>query len=103
MTTENPHKNIKKMIQYSEDGITSKELFKNTKINSTLFCMAKGTKLSEHTSTKEGIIFVLEGQGVFTLEGKEIAMIPGVMISMNQNALHSLEVEENTAFILLLC
>ncbi|MFH1391174.1 MAG: cupin domain-containing protein [Candidatus Diapherotrites archaeon] len=102
MIDEKNYKNIEKLIQYSEGGITSKELFKNNKINSTLFCMAKGTKLSEHTSTKEGFIFVLEGKGTFNLEGKEIVMLPGVIISMKQNALHSLKAEENTSFMLLL-
>lgn len=99
----NNWKNLSKLIHYSEDGILSKVLFKTDKSEATLFCMAKGTELSEHTSTREGFIFVLDGKGVFNLEGEEIAMLQGVIIHMRKNAVHSLRAEENTSFILLLC
>jgi len=99
---ENPYKNIKDNISYSRGGITSKVIVKTEKSNVTLFCMAKGTDLSEHTSTKEGIVFVLEGKGVFTLKGKKIAMSDGVMIRMESNAVHALSAEEDTSFLLIL-
>jgi|TARA_Y100000310_G_scaffold186388_1_gene186538 nitric oxide dioxygenase len=95
-------KNLNNLIEYSKDGILSKELFKTDKINVTLFCMAKGTEISEHTSTKEGFIFVIEGKGVFNLEGEDITMLPEVLISMKKNAVHSLKAEENMTFVLLL-
>ena len=95
-------KNLNNLIEYSNRGILSRELLKSNKINITLFCMAKGTEISEHTSTKEGFILVIEGKGVFNLEGKDIMMLPMVFISMKKNAVHSLKAEENTTFILLL-
>lgn len=94
-------KNLKELIEYPREGILSKEIIKN-KLNVTLFCMAEGTEISEHTSTKEGFVFVLEGKGVFNLEGEDIEMLPGVFISMKKNAVHSLKAEENTAFLLVL-
>jgi len=51
--------NIKNLIEYSPNSITSKVLAKG-KNNVTLFCMAAGTELGEHTSTKEGFVYVLE-------------------------------------------
>lgn len=94
--------NIKKLINYSEKGIVSKEIFKTDKVDATLFCMAENTSISEHTSTKEGIVYVLEGSGKFNLEGKNIDMIPGVIIFMKNNAVHSIKAEKNTSFILIL-
>ena len=88
--------NIKDLIEYPKNGIFSKELVKNI----TLFCMAKGAELAEHTSTKEGFIYIIEGKGIFNLEGKKIKMLPGVFIHMNNNAVHSLKAEKNTSFIL---
>ena len=64
--------------------------------------MAKGSDLSEHTSTRTGIVHVIEGKGVFILEEEEIVMIPGVFIHMKENAIHALKAEENTAFVLIL-
>ena len=88
------------MIEYPKEGVLSKEIFKNEKIDITLFCMAKKTEISEHTSTKQGIIQVLEGKGIFNLEGKDIEMKPGIFIFMKENAIHSLNAEENTSFVL---
>jgi|SRR3989344_638864 len=96
------NKNIKQMIEYPKQGILSKEIAKTSKQDVTLFCMAKGTDMGEHTSTKQGFVYVLEGKGIFNLEGKEIEMKPGVFIFMNKNAKHSLSAQENTSFLLAL-
>ena len=95
--------NVIKMVKYSKAGILSKELTKNSKQNLTLFCMAANTKMSEHTSTKGGFVFVLEGKGIFNLEGEDIPMAKGTLIYLRKNAKHSLKVEKNTAFLLSLC
>lgn len=93
---------IESLIDYSKDGILSKVLIKNEKLNVTLFCMAKGTELSEHTSTKAGFVYVVEGDGTFHLEGREISMSSGQFIYMQENAIHSLKANENTSFLLVL-
>ncbi len=94
------NKNVNELIEYPKEGVLSKELIKTKKANISLFCMAKGTDISEHTSTKEGFIYVLEGDGVFNLEGKDIIMTKGVIIFMKENAVHSLKANKNTSFIL---
>lgn len=94
--------NINNLIEYPKAGVLSKQLLKTDKVNVTLFCMAKQTAISKHTSVKQGFVLVLEGKGVFNLEGKDIKMLPGVFIAMKENAIHSLKAEANTAFILFL-
>lgn len=94
--------NLKTLISYTEGGVTSKVLVKSDVLNITLFCMAAGTDISEHTSTKEGIVHVFEGDGVFTLAGKEIKMEPGVLIHMPANMHHSISATKNTSFLLTL-
>ena len=93
-------KQLREIIEYPKGGVLSKELIKGDKINLTLFCMAKGTEISEHTSTKEGTLFVIEGKGVFNLNGKAIKMNPGVLIYLKRNVVHSLKSEENISFLL---
>src|SRR3989338_4327996 len=94
---------ILELIAYSPKGILSKVITKNDKLNVTLFCLAQKTEISEHTSTKQGFVYVIEGNGIFNLEGKDIEMSPGVFIYMKENAVHSLKANENTCFILTLC
>ncbi len=94
--------NLKDKMDYSESGVLSKVINKTDGNNLTLFCMSSGTDISEHTSTKSGFVYVIEGNGTFVLEGEEIQMLPGVIIFMDANAKHSLKAEENTSFLLCL-
>ena len=94
------YKKINELIEYSEGGILSKEIIRDKNLNVTLMCMGAGTELSEHTSTKQGTVYVIEGKGVFNLEGEEIVMEPGVLIYMGADAVHSLKAEENVSFVL---
>ena len=80
----------------------SKVISKSDKVDVTLFCMAKGTELGEHTSTKEGLVYVIEGNGTFTLEGEGIPMLPGTFIHMKKKAVHSLSANKDTSFLLVL-
>lgn len=92
-------KDINELIAYSPGGILSK-VIATGKLNVTLFCMAEGTDISEHTTTKEGFAYVLEGKGVFRLDGEDMAMLPGVIIFIPKDAKHALRAEKNTAFLL---
>ena len=94
--------NLKNKIDYSEGGVLSKVISKTSENNLTLFCMAASTDISEHTSTKSGFVYVIEGKGTFMLEGEKISMLPGTIIFMDANAKHSLKAVENTSFLLCL-
>lgn len=96
------NENLTNLIEYSKKGILSKNIIKNSKLDVTLFCMAEKTEISNHTSTKQGFVYVIEGDGIFNLEGKEIKMLPEVIIHMQENMIHSLKANKNTSFILTL-
>lgn len=96
------NENLNIMIQYPTQGILSKVIEKNQKMNITLFCMAEGTDISSHTSTKQGFVYVIEGDGIFTLEGNDIPMEAGRYIYLEENAVHSLKAIKNTSFLLVL-
>jgi nitric oxide dioxygenase len=94
--------NIKKLIEYPREGILSKEVLKDEKVDVTLFCMAAGTEIDDHTSTRSGFVHVVDGKGTFNLEGEDIEMVSGIFIPMKENAVHSLKAGENTSFLLVL-
>ncbi|GAB4544005.1 MAG: cupin domain-containing protein [Pleurocapsa sp.] len=93
---------LQDLIEYPNSGILSKVLLKDNNSQYTLFCLAKDTEIEEHTSTRNAVVTVIEGQGILTLEGKEIALAPGVFVFMPANAPHALQAQENLAFILTL-
>lgn len=94
-------KNLKENIIYPKEGIYS-TVFAKGKANYTLMCLAKGSDIEEHTSTKEAGILVLDGEGTFILEGEEIEMREGVFIQMAPDAKHSVKARENLALVLIL-
>ena len=92
--------NLEEVMKFSEKGIFSKVLAKTDISNHTLLCLAKGTDMSEHTSTREAAVTVLKGKGTFILRRKKIKMKPGVFIFMPKNAPHSLSADEDLAILL---
>lgn len=93
---------LRERIEYPADGVLSKVLLKDNNCQHTLFCLAAGTNLSEHTSTRNAVINVIEGRGVLTLEGENIQLEPGIFVFMRANAPHALQAEGNLAFLLTL-
>lgn len=95
-------KDLNELMQFPKEGIFSTILAKSDKYNYTLMCLSAGTDIDEHTSTKNGVVQVLKGTGVFRLFEKEIEMKQGVFIFMPKNAPHTLKAEEDLAILLLL-
>jgi len=89
-------------IEYAETGILSKVLLKVPHCQYTLFCLAAQTDIAEHTSTRNAVVSVIEGQGTLTLEGQNIPLNSGVFVFMPANAPHALQAETNLAFLLML-
>lgn len=93
---------LKKEIKFSKGRIISKIIAEGKKSEISLFCMAKGTGMSEHTSGREATVLVLKGKGTFNLAGKETVLATGTLVFMPAKTRHSLKAEENLAFLLYL-
>ncbi|BAY71595.1 cupin domain-containing protein [Anabaena sp. FACHB-709] len=93
---------LQEQVEYPRSGIKSQVIFQDTACQYTLFCLAATTEISEHTSTRNAAIHVLEGKGLLNLSGQDITLIPGVFILIPANAPHALKSEENLAFLLTL-
>ena len=94
--------NLAELIEYPSQGILSKVLLKDNNCQYTLFCLAKATDLEAHTSTRNALVYVIEGQGVLNLNDQEIPLNPGVLVFLPAHAPHALKAEENLAFLLTL-
>ena len=93
---------LQEQIEYPRAGVLSKVLLKDKSCQYTLFCLAAATEISEHTSTRNATVNVIQGRGILTLEGKDITLEPGVFVFMPANAPHALKAEDNLAFLLTL-
>jgi len=93
-------KDLTAMMEFPREGVFSKVLVKSETSNHTLMCLAAGSDISEHTSTREAVVTVLKGEGTFDLDGKKVKMTPGVFIYMPKNAPHSLSAKKDLAILL---
>jgi quercetin dioxygenase-like cupin family protein len=93
---------LRERIEYPTEGVLSKIILKDKNCQYTLFCMAAGTDISEHTSPRNAVINVIEGRGILILEGEEILLESGIFVFMRANAPHALKAEQNLAFLLTL-
>ena len=93
---------LKDHLTYPESGVLSKVIWKDEVCQYSLFCLAANTEISEHTSTRNATVQVVEGTGSLTLNGETIALAPGVFIFMAANAPHALTAAANLAFVLTL-
>lgn len=93
---------LRDKIEYPNAGVLSKVLLKDQCCQYTLFCLAAETEISEHTSTRNATVHVLEGRGILTLNEEDILLEPGIFVFMPANAPHALKAQENLAFLLTL-
>lgn len=90
---------LRTQIEYKDEGVHRQIIVKDEKRQAVLVCLKAGTYLSKHTSSYDGFMTVIEGQGVFTLEEQEIALEPGVFIAMPAHVAHSVNAITNLAFL----
>jgi quercetin dioxygenase-like cupin family protein len=89
-------------LNFPDSGVLNTVIWKDATCQYSLFCLAAGTEISEHTSTRNATVHVIAGSGTLTLAGQPIALEPGVFIVMAANAPHALEATANLAFLLTL-
>ncbi|WOD39837.1 cupin domain-containing protein [Nodosilinea sp. E11] len=102
ITSPTPTIQLNDHIQFPDSGVLSKVIWKDATCQYSLFCLAAGTEISEHTSTRNATVHMIAGNGTLTLESQPIALEPGVFIFMAANAPHALEATTSLAFILTL-
>jgi quercetin dioxygenase-like cupin family protein len=102
ITPSTPTLQLHDHLDFPDSGVVNKVIWKDATCQYSLFCLAAGTEISEHTSTRNATVHVIAGSGTLTLEGQPIALEPGVFIFMAANAPHALEATANLAFLLTL-
>lgn len=92
--------NLEEMVEYSEGGIISKQVLKNSAGNLTLFSFDKGQGLSEHTAPFDAIVQILDGEANVIIGGKSNSVKKGETIIMPANISHALNAVERFKMLL---
>ncbi|MDR1594538.1 MAG: cupin domain-containing protein [Prevotellaceae bacterium] len=88
-------------IEYSREGIISRQIVRNTAGNVTLFSFDEGQSLSEHTIVFDRIIQILEGEANVIINGKENIMTAGEALIMPANEPHALRAMKKFKMVLI--
>lgn len=93
---------LKKMVEYQDGSVVSKELIKKDSGTVTLFAFDKGQGLSEHTAPFDALVNILDGQAEVNISGKPFIVKEGEMIIMPANNPHSIQANERFKMLLVL-
>jgi len=93
---------IADQVEFAKQGTVSKTLLDVPKAKVTLFCMAAGQELTEHTAGHPVTVHFLEGAGEFRFGGASYAIVPGAWFYLEAHAPHALKIKSNTVFVLTL-
>jgi quercetin dioxygenase-like cupin family protein len=88
-------------IEYSPSGIISKQIVRNDAGKVTLFSFDEGQSLSEHTSSFDEIIQIIEGEANVIINGKENSVHSGEAVIMPANVPHALKAVKKFKMILI--
>lgn len=92
--------NLAALVDYSADGIVSKQVLKNDAGNVSLFSFAKGQGLSEHTAPFDAMVQILDGSAEIKIGDKLFVLKQGETIIMPANITHALSAIENFKMLL---
>ena len=87
-------------IEYSKDGIISKQVLKNQAGNVTLFSFDKGQGLSEHTVSFDAMVQIIDGKAEITIGGTPHLLETGQIIIMPANVSHAVYAAESFKMLL---
>jgi len=87
-------------VEIPAEGILSRPLMTDSHLRATLFGLSAGQELTEHTTTMEAMIQVLEGEAEITLGQDTHHARGGAWIQMRPNLPHSIKALTAVKFFL---
>lgn len=91
---------FKKSIEYSRGSIVSKQIIRKNIGTITLFAFDEGQSLSEHTTSFDALLQIIDGEAEITIDKKIYIVQDGEMIILPANIPHSVNASKQFKMIL---
>ncbi len=88
------------LIDYTENGIISKQIIKLNSGNITLFAFYEGQALSEHTAPYDALVQVVEGEADITIDQEVVTVEAGESVILPANVPHAVKAPTSFKMIL---
>ncbi len=85
-----------------QDSIISRQVYRDERLNVTLFAFAAGQELTEHTAAFPAVLHFLEGEGKLILGDDTVELKPGLWVYMPAHLPHSLTARSRVIMLLTL-
>ncbi|MFC1483161.1 cupin domain-containing protein [Candidatus Margulisiibacteriota bacterium] len=92
--------NFENEIEYSADSVVSKIIYKGEHTILTLFALAKGQSIAEHTTPFDALVQILKGKADIKVGDKIHSVNQGESVIMPANVPHSLAAKEGFKMLL---
>ncbi len=89
-------------VAIQDGSVVSKVVYKDDRLNVTVFGIDAGEGLTEHEAARAAIVHVLSGRLRFTAGGEDFDAGPGFWLHMEPGTSHSLTAIEPTVMLLTL-
>ena len=93
---------LESLLTPTVDGIVSRVLARTGGGNVTLFAFDAGQELSEHTTTFDALVLVLEGAVNLTIGGASVRAEPGTIVRMPGGVPHAVEAAARSRMLLIM-
>lgn len=88
------------LLAYQEGAIVSRTLVDKESATVTVFALAEGQTISEHSAPHEAIMQVLDGTATVTVDGEEYTVHEGEGLVFPAEVPHALEADESFKMLL---
>lgn len=93
---------LEENIEYQDGSVVSQEILKSISGTVTLFAFDQGQGLSEHKTSFEALVYVVDGEAEITISGKVNNLKKGEMINMPANKPHALQAIKRFKMLLIM-
>jgi len=91
---------IDEQITYQENAVVSSQVLRAEKGNVTLFAFDKGQELSEHSTSFDALVQVLDGKAEIIISGQSFHMKSGEAIILPADEPHAIKATEQFKMLL---
>jgi quercetin dioxygenase-like cupin family protein len=82
--------NLNTLIDYQEGSVVSRTLIDKQAGTVTVFAFDQGEGLSEHTTSYDALVYIIDGKAKITISGKPLSLKQGEIAIMPANLPHAL-------------
>jgi quercetin dioxygenase-like cupin family protein len=93
---------LQELIDYQEGSVVSRTIIDKKTGTVTIFAFDQNQGLSEHTAPYDAMVYVLDGDAVFTIAGKPLKLKQGEMTILPANEPHALTAKTKFKMLLIM-